>query len=205
MAIAMWANTSLRFALLVSAPLIPLGLLYQIVGPYRSLPGGLSLSDWISYVALYGVWVSLLGFWIAITQLGRTRSAAQAAEYAATEARRAVAERMALGEYGIAAELCVRASALISEGNLVAAEELLRRLRRAVGEANRLAASSDRDLATRMQEIVSSAVMLEEAVGVAATSSGPELNPVAILGELKRLEIQLGDAHSSQRLSSLLR
>ena len=87
----------------------------------------------------------------------------------------------------------------------MASEELLRRLRRAVGEANRLAASSDRDLATRMQEIVSSAVILEEAVGAAATSSGPELNPVAILGELKRLEIQLGDAHSSQRLSSLLR
>lgn len=199
----MRSSVSLRFALLASAPLLPLGLLYQIAGPYRTLPGGLSFSDWISYVALYGVWVSLLGFWIAITQLGRTRSAAQAAEYAATETRRAVAERMALGEYGIAAELCVRASALISEDNLAAAEELLRRLRRAVGEANRLAASSDRDLATRMQEIVSSAVALEEAMAT-APPGGLE-NPEAIRGELKRLEIQLGDAHISQRLSSLLR
>ena len=201
----MRSSVSLRFALLASAPLIPLGLIYQIVGPYRALPGGLSFSDWISYVALYGVWVSLLGFWIAITQLRRTRSAAQAAEYAATEARQAIAERMALGEYGIAAELCVRASTLISEDNLAAAEELLRRLRRAVGEANRLAKSSDDDLATRMQEIVNSAVTLEEAVAAATAASRPEWNSEAVRVELKRLEIQLSDAHSSQRLSSLLR
>lgn len=202
-AAAIWSNISLRFGVLAALPLLGLLLLPWAPAPDRAMPWGLTLADSTSYISMYGVWVSVIGFSFAIAQVRRTHDAAQSAERAATEVRVAVAERLALGEYGIAAELCPRLSDLIASGNLVAAEEVFRRLRRAVGEANRLAGADD-DLAQRMQEIVTITVSMEREVSRAIAGDASQLDTPAMIGALKGLEMNLSDAHSNQRLGSLL-
>jgi hypothetical protein len=60
--------------------------------------------NWSGLVGVAGVGVSLLGFVIAIAQIRRTRTAAQAAEGAARETRGALARNLTLGDLSGARE-----------------------------------------------------------------------------------------------------
>ncbi len=54
--------------------------------------------NWGSLASVVGVLVSLLGFWIAIVQIRRSRSAATAAKEAAEEAREALARDLTVAD-----------------------------------------------------------------------------------------------------------
>lgn len=60
--------------------------------------------NWGGLVGVAGVVVSLAGFWIAIWQIRRTRTAAQAAEGAARETRGSLARNLTLGDLSGARE-----------------------------------------------------------------------------------------------------
>ena len=163
-----------------------------------------SVTDWGVFATFAGTALTLVGIVVALDQLGSVKISADAARDAANDTRREIAERMSLGEYGIAAELCAKATGFISSENYDAANEVMLRLRRSVGDAKTLVPLDDRELAVEMQDIVGEVVSIELATFQMSRGRRGRAIATNLPDRLHRLEVRLRATYDSQRLRTLV-
>lgn len=190
------------YALVALGPLAVGTLIYSATPADPSVPIlGHRLQDWTSLVGMWGAYVTVVGLGVALDQLRRVKSQAQAAADAAREAGQDVVTRVSLGEYGRAAPLCEQASEAIGRGELREAEARLQLARVTVSSAKRMAdVLENTQLSQSMQDVVARVSLIERTVA-AADARGAELEePELVRDDLKSLELELDAMYADQRL-----